>query len=244
MKTIVAIHQPNFFPWLGYFDKIARSDVFVLLDNVYFPKTGGTWGNRVKLIVSGKEQWITIPIVRSYHGQRRINEMKINNSLDWRARILKTIQLNYGSFPYFKEVIPIVETLINNPTDNLADFNITAIRTLARKLGILTDKFILGSALKIDNGGNNLLIEITKAVGGTTYMCGGGAEGYQDDVLIETSGLNLVYQDFEHPIYIQKHSKTFIPGLSIIDALFNLGMEGVACLVLDKQYETSATTKQ
>jgi len=65
---VVAIHQPNFLPWLGYFDKLARADTFVLLDSVQFPKRNGTWMNRVKLLVGGEPGWITVPIVRAYHG--------------------------------------------------------------------------------------------------------------------------------------------------------------------------------
>ena len=75
MNRVVAIHQPNFFPWLGYFDKIARSDVFIFLDDVQFPKTGGVWSNRVKILIGGEARWSTAPIDRSFTGTRKICEM-------------------------------------------------------------------------------------------------------------------------------------------------------------------------
>ena len=69
-QRLVAIHQPNFLPWLGYFDKLARADVFILLDTVQFPKKAGSWMNRARLLVGGEPSWITVPVVRSYHGLR------------------------------------------------------------------------------------------------------------------------------------------------------------------------------
>ena len=84
---IVAIHQPNFFPWLGFFDKIARADVFCLLDNVQFPKTGGTWINRVQLWINGKAAWATAPVDRSYSGVRRIREMQARRGTVARAAL-------------------------------------------------------------------------------------------------------------------------------------------------------------
>ena len=98
---IVAIHQPNFFPWLGFFNKIVKSDYFVLLDDVQMPKKGGTWTNRVPLIISGKKNWLTIPIDRSYSGTMPINKVKIKNELNWRDKMLKTLYISYKKHPYF-----------------------------------------------------------------------------------------------------------------------------------------------
>src|SRR3989304_9812833 len=100
MEVIVAIHQPNFFPWLGYFNKIVRADLFLVMDNAQFPKKGGTWCNRVKLLIGGKADWMTMPVVRSYPGVRLIKDMKIDNAMPWRAKLLKTIQNNYSRAPF------------------------------------------------------------------------------------------------------------------------------------------------
>ena len=89
VATLVAIHQPNFLPWLGYFDKIARADVFVMLDSVQFAKTGGTWSNRVQMLVGGQATWLTMPIVRSYHGVRTYRQMEIDEEQSWRKKLLE-----------------------------------------------------------------------------------------------------------------------------------------------------------
>lgn len=222
-QIIVAIHQPNFFPWLGYFDKIARSDMMILLDNVQFPKTGGTWTNRVKLAVNGAPAWVTLPITRNYSGTRLISEMRINETTDWRRKLLKTIQTNYGKAPYFKKTQPLVEHLIMNPTESVAEYNISAIRSICAMIGINPEKLVIGSTVNAEGTATDLLINMTRAVGGTAYMCGGGAGGYQEDEKFAEAGVKLLYQDYSHPGYLQTGSNDFIMGLSIIDALMHLG---------------------
>ena len=101
---IVAIHQPNFFPWLGYFDKIARSDVFVILDDVQFPKKGGSFSNRVKLLISAEGRWITAPIVRNYSGVRNINAMEFCSDSPWRKKIHRTVEQSYKKTPFFDDI--------------------------------------------------------------------------------------------------------------------------------------------
>jgi hypothetical protein len=226
----VAIHQPNFLPWLGFFDKIHRSDVFVVMDNAQFSKTGGTWTNRVQLIVNKRPAWITAPIVRAYHGLRTVREMEINDSQPWRAKLLRTIEMSYGRAPHFSEIAPVVRGLIEQPTTDLAEYNLTAIRTLCARLQ-LTTPIVIGSSLAVEGRATDQLISMVTAIGGTAYLAGGGASGYQDDEHFSEQGVELVYQDFLHPVYPQFNSDSFIPGLSIVDALMNCGFEGVRGLL-------------
>jgi hypothetical protein len=228
---IVAIHQPNFFPWLGYFNKINKADVFILLDNVQFSKTGGTWTNRVKIVMNDQAQWLTMPIIRNYHGLRLIKDMEINNLTDWRAKMLKTIEQNYRHRPYFKEEWDYLQTLINYDTENLCKYNIHAIHSLAGHLGLDVSKLVIGSTLNGAGKATDLLIAMTSAVGGTAYLCGGGAESYQENEKFALAGIELIYQNFKHPEYSQGETKKFIPGLSIIDVLFNCGLEATTKLV-------------
>ncbi|MEK7448140.1 MAG: WbqC family protein [Planctomycetota bacterium] len=231
---IAAIHQPNFFPWLGYFDKINKADVFILLDNVQFPKTGGTWMNRVKIITNSEAQWLTAPIIRNYHGLRLIKDMEINNLTDWREKMLKTIEQNYGQCPFFKEERDYLQALINYDANNLCEYNIHAIRSLAERLGLKIPKLIIASTLKAEGEATDLLISLTRAVGGIAYLCGGGADGYQEDEKFAEAGIELVYQNFKHPVYLQANTKEFIAGLSIIDVLFNCGFEKARDLICSK----------
>lgn len=231
-SKIVAIHQPNFFPWLGYFNKLARADVFIVLDNVQFPKTGGTWMNRVRLLVNGEPDWISMPMVRSYHGTRQIHEMKINNNISWRKKLLKTIDLSYGHAPLHHEVLPLFRKLIENPTDNLQEFNLTALQAMGTAIGLDWGKVILGSALEVNGEATDLLIAMVRAVGGTAYLCGGGAGAYQEDEKFAAAGIQLIYQGFEHPTYSQADNVRFCAGLSIIDVAMNCGFDGARQLVV------------
>ncbi len=229
---IVAIHQPNFFPWLGFFDKIARADVFVLMDNVQFPKKGGTWTNRAKLLIGGKAKWVTAPINRKYHGVRMINEMKLSNEITWRDKIFKTIQANYGKATFYGKTHSELLNLINNPTGKLCEYNIKTIFTLSRNIGLDVSKIVFASSLEVKGSATDLIISIVRAVGGASYMAGGGADGYQEDEKFAAAGIELIYQNYQHPVYAQFNSTEFVPGLSIVDALMNLGPKGVGDLLL------------
>jgi WbqC-like protein family len=226
--STVAIHQPNFFPWLGYFDKIVRADAFVLLDHVQFQKTGGTWTNRVKLLVGGQARWITAPVVRIYHGVRRTDEMTFHEAIPWRIKMLKTLAANYRRAKYYDECMTLLEPLILHKDARAAEYNIHAIGTIIAAFGMDRTRLLRSSEMAVSGQGSELLLAITIAAGGTTYLCGGGATGYQDDGLFAERGVALVYQDFRHPKYpqVEKDSTNFVAGLSIIDALMNCGITG------------------
>jgi WbqC-like protein family len=228
-ERLVAIHQPNFFPWLGYFHKLSRADVFVVLDDVQFPKKGGTWVNRVRLLVNEKPSWVTAPVVRSYHGVREIREMRIDEQTPWRRKLLSTLQASYGRAPHNDEVMPLLTELIANPTDKLAEYNRASIVALARVLGLET-QMVLSSSLGTTGRATRRLIQLVKAVGGTGYLSGGGAAGYQEDEWFAGAGLTLVTQEFEPPSYPQLADDP-VAGLSVIDALFNCGFEGTRRLI-------------
>jgi hypothetical protein len=231
MHKLVAIHQPNFFPWLGYFDKIARSDVFILLDHVQLQKTGGTWSNRVKLLQGGEARWVTAPILRQFHGVLAVGEMAFQPDGLWREKFIKSLVANYARAPYFRDVMDFLEPLIRNPEGNIARYNGRAIKAIAQYLGLPIEKFRWSSEMVVDGRASEMLISLTRAVGGNAYMCGGGAEGYQDDSTFAAAGVGLIYQNFQHPVYPQMGSKVFVPGLSVIDALMNIGVVGVRAVL-------------
>lgn len=225
---IVAIHQPNFFPWLGYFDKMARSDVFVFLDHVQFPKTGGVWSNRVKLLIAGAPRWVTAPIRRDFGGVAAVNEIEWDDRQPWRVKFLKSLAINYSRAPYFQETMAVIAPLIESPISNLSRFNIHAIKSLAEHIGVGNHHTRLSSELKPQGAASDLLIDITQKVGGAAYMCGGGASGYQEDDAFDRAGIGLVYQNYSQTKYQQVGNAEFAGGLSIIDALMNIGQSSVS----------------
>ncbi len=228
---VVAIHQPNFFPWLGYFDKLARSDVFVLLDHVQFPKTGGIWSNRVKLAVGGEARWITAPIVRSVHGVRRYDEVEFQPGQPWREKFVKSLSANYAKAPFYRASMEWIEPTILNPEPLLARYNRNAISQIADHIGLRTAHIQSSNELPVQGHATDLLVGLTRAVAADSYLCGGGAEGYQDDDAFASAGITLCYQSFQHPTYPQGRMETFLSGLSILDALMHCGAAGVRDLL-------------
>jgi WbqC-like protein family len=225
---LVAIHQPNFFPWLGYFDKIRRADVFIFLDAADYPRSGsggmGSWCNRVRLNVQGQARWVTCPVQKLPLGSP-ISEAAIDDGQPWRDKLLRTLQANYARAPRFAEAMALLRPLILSGEGNLASFNIAAITTIAAHLGAAS-RFVRQSDLAGEGRSTALLVSLVKAAGGTAYLAGGGAGGYQDDALFERGGVKLVYQDFKPEPY--GDSEKFIPGLSVIDGLMHGDVLGSA----------------
>jgi len=230
-RRVVAIHQPNFFPWLGYFDKLVRADVFVVLDHVQYPKSEGNWSNRVKLAVNGRADWFTMPVVRAYEGFRRIDEMQIDNAAPWRRKLLQLLRTNYGKAPAFDTVFPVVEPWIERQADRLSDYNLHAIASICERLGLRSSHIVRSSSLDVHGTKTDLLVSIVKAVGGTRYLSGDGSARYQDDAVFMAAGIDVAYQRFVHPIYPQRRMPEFVPGLSVLDVLFHCGFDGGAKLL-------------
>lgn len=229
----VAIHQPNFFPWLGYFDKIARADVFIVLDDVQFEKSGsGTWSNRVRLMVAGQPAWVTMPIRRDYHGVRDVKDMQIDNGQPWREKLLKTLKASYARARHCAETVDLIEPWVRNSTDSLAEYNITAITSMRVALNLPARSFTRSSSLDVTSTATDRLIDLVKAVGGSVYLAGGGAAGYQEDERFAAAGLQLRYQRFAHPVYVQRPHAEFVPGLSCLDAMFHCGAAGAGEMLI------------
>ena len=230
-RKVVAIHQPNFFPWLGLFDKVVRSDVFVVLDHVQYPKSEGTWSNRVRLAVDGEARWTTMPVERDYSGVRRIDEMRIDNASPWRRKLLQLLRTNYGRAFAFKDTFPVIESWIENPAPLLADYNVDNITAICGRLGLNSSHLVRSSTLAVTGARTELLVNIVKTVGADTYLSGDGSAGYQDDDVFMSAGIEVVYQRFVHPVYPQRGTPQFMPGLSILDAIFHCGFAGAAQLL-------------
>ncbi|MDP1571624.1 MAG: WbqC family protein [Vicinamibacterales bacterium] len=218
------MHQPNVFPWLGYFNKIARSDVFIVLDHVQFPKSRpGSWTNRVQLAVNGAPHWVTVPVSRAFEGVRRIDEIRIDDSTPWRRKLLQLLRSSYGRAGHFPEVFPVVESCVMDGAPLLADYNLGAITAIAARIGVPTAHCVRSSTLGVEGAKTDLLVSLVRRVGGTAYLAGGGAGGYQDDGCFQAAGIDVQYQDYTPAPYPQRGRDTFLPGLSVLDALFHCG---------------------
>ncbi|GGE41591.1 hypothetical protein GCM10011391_20440 [Pullulanibacillus camelliae] len=227
-EKTVGIHQPNFFPWLGYFHKMAASDTFILLDDVAIPKTGGSYVNRVKMLVQGSPQWMTCPVVRETKG--RINAVKIDERKKWRQKLANTLTLNYKKTPFFEETMEWLEPLLFFPTEHLSELNSHAIQAIAELLEISCD-IRFQSQIGSTKESTELLIDLVKKVGGHRYLSGMGGANYQNPERFTSSGLILAYQNFTSPAYPQYRNKQFVPGLSLLDSCFNIGLKATQQIV-------------
>ncbi|MBN8981881.1 MAG: WbqC family protein [Rhizobiales bacterium] len=228
--TVVAIHQPNFLPWLGFFDKLARADKFVILDSVPLQLTGGNYTNRVRMIVNGVPAWITMPLRRGHDARNRIDQAEVVDEPKWRRKIRSTIAQSYAKAKFFDLAMGIVDRMLDLRTASLADINMTGIVAVAEVLGLSPAKIVRSSALSAGGHSNELLANLVTAVGGDTYLAGHGAGGYQDDDVFASRGIAVKYQDYAPPTYPQIGNGEFIPGMSAIDALMNCG-QGAAKLI-------------
>ena len=218
--VIISIHQPNFCPWLGYFSKILRSDLFILLDHVEYNKNG--WTNRVRIKTPQGTQWLTVPALRGSSHQS-IRETEINPTVKWNHKNVKSLEANYGRALYFKEIFPQIEVILNEPVCGLSDLNVHLLEHLLQVVGIETP-LVRSSQLNHHGNATDMLVSLVDSAGGSTYLSGDGAE-YQEDHKFEVRGISLETSKFNHPEYPQLWGG-FAPGLSVLDPLFNLGAEG------------------
>lgn len=220
---LVAIHQPEHMPWLGFFEKLLRADVFVLLDDVQFSK--GDFQNRNRVKGQGGAQWLTVPVAQRL-GQK-INEVEVAGDA-WRAKHWKTLRSCYARAAHFEEFAARFEELYARPWAKLSGLNVEAIRLLARAFGV-EKEFVLSSTLGVVGHRSELVLNICKAVGASRYYSGSVGVTYLDAEAFRREGVEIVVQKFEHPVYEQLFMKEqgFIPNLSAVDLLFNCGAEGL-----------------
>lgn len=230
-KIIVGIHQPNFLPWLGYFYKMAKCDIFVLLDNVQYTKNSFINRNRIK--TPQGELWLTVPVrVKGRFGQL-IKDVEIDNTANWRKKHLGTLEANYKKAKFFEQIFSSLKAAYYADNyGNLCEFNIRLLKLI---LSILKLEKRLVRASELDVGGEStqLLISIVKEVGGNVYLSGFGGAKYQEEELFKKAGITLAFYDFKHPVYPQLWSD-FIPNLSVIDLLFNAGPESLNIILHNK----------
>ena len=229
MINRIAILQPSYIPWLGYFDQINRVDTFIFYDDVLYTKND--WRNRNKIKTSQGATWLTIPV--DIHN-RLTNHLLIKDAPladeDILKKHLKAIELNYKKAPFFKEFFPILTLLFSEQYIFLSDVNISIIKAISDFLGIKKINFLKSSDLDIVNENpTDRLIDICKNLKATHYLTGNSAKNYLDEKLFAENGIILEYQEYKHPIYKQLWGD-FIPYLSVIDLIFNEGYNSLKIL--------------
>lgn len=218
---VVGIHQPNFVPWLGYFFKLARVDLFVFFDNVQYSRKSFTSRNRIK--TQSGPQWLTVPVRTKGRFFQAILDVEINWDNDWRRKHLNTLRINYGRAPFFDEVFAILESqyLSIGGTTRLCEFNISLIQALCAYLG-LKPAFVRARDLKATGNGNELVLNICKELRASTYVTSSKAVNCEDALKFREIGIQLEYSTFKSRPYGQLWGD-FVENLSVVDALMNCG---------------------
>tara|TARA_B100001013_G_scaffold302436_1_gene204272 strand:+ start:257 stop:961 length:705 start_codon:yes stop_codon:yes gene_type:complete len=215
---IVAIHQPEYLPWLGFFKKMMNVELFVFLDDVQFRKKG--WQNRNRIRINDGTTLLSIPV--HTHSYPKINEVTIDNEKNWSIRHKKSILYNYAKAPYFDEIKDFIESIFEKKFQYLVDLNTEIIKFIMNELEIKS-KIVFSSELEISKKGSDRVLDICKAVGADHYITGTfWAESNLRVEEFKKSNIDVEFQKFQHPIYKQIHGE-FIPEMSIIDLLFNEG---------------------
>ncbi len=222
---IVAIHQPQYIPWLGYFHKIECCDIFCLLDTVQYKKN--EYQNRNRIKTSEGWQWLTVPV--TYRFPERIEEVEISPGAPWTRKHLEALRTCYRKAPYFEYVMDRFITFLNHDWRRLVDANAACLQALLECLG-LQRPVVLASSLPVQTAHPTLrLIEIVRHLGGDAYLSGKDGARYMDTSLFAEQGIELFFQDFRHPLYPQLYGD-FLPCMSILDLLFNCGPESLSII--------------
>ena len=222
---IISVHQPQYLPWLGYFDKIDKSDAFVFLDCVQYKHR--EFQNRNKIRVREGWLWLSAPVIYKGHSRERIDRILIDNGSDWQRKHWGSLKSAYSAAPFFKEHSAFFEESYSRKWERLSELNIHIIKYILEYLTIDTPLYY-ESQIGTTREATERIIELCQKLQADTYLSGAGGKEYLEEAKFARAGIKLEYQHFVHPEYRQQFAKQetdFLPYMSIIDLLFNEGQE-------------------
>lgn len=232
----VVIHQPDFLPWLGFFDRLAHADLWIVLDHVQFTSgAADSWIHRDKILSTTGPRWLTTGVVKAPLGTS-INDMRLDPDPRWRLRHLRQVREAYRKSAWFAHYYQEVESLYNKDADSMVDFNLRGIDWLCRCLGIKCNA-IRSSQLEPEGRANKMLVSLLQRVNARTYLSGDGARDYFEEKPFRENGIEVEWQQYQVPVYPQGKRDKFVSGLSALDALFWVGPAAA------RWFQASAQTK-
>ena len=225
----IAIHQPEFMPWAGFFHKMGNVDCYVVFDHVQFKKR--YFENRNKIKNGDEAIWVSLPVISKGRYLQPINEVEVDNSSPWQRKLWEKIRHSYGKARCYSEYSDEVQKIIiGNKYEKLFDFNIVFIEWFRKVLDIKTP-IVFSSTLGVGSyTASDLILEICRRMGASRYLCGPSGKDYLCIEDFRRSGVEIEWQDFKHPVYQQK-GREFIPYLSTIDMVFNCGFQSKEILL-------------
>lgn len=221
--------QPSFLPWAGYFNLIANSEYFIFLTDAEFSK--GSWHNRNQVLIQGKKSWITCPIERGgLHSA--LDSIQLKPSNQWRAKMIKTLMLNYAKAPFLNQLTFIFD-IINDSCDlSLVELNIHLIKRISEELSLNT-KFSESRQLNVNLDRSKKLEALILNKSCSTYLSPIGSKEYLlEDGVLPSSTIKVTFQEYTPNKYTQIKSQEFVSHLSIFDVIANLGMSETTNYIL------------
>jgi hypothetical protein len=223
----IGILQPGYLPWLGFFEQIHKSDVFVIYDDVQYDKDG--WRNRNRIKTANGIQLLTVPVLLKFEQHPLIKNVMIDSTANWRKKHLSTIRQSYSKAPFFKKYEGIFEDAYSRSWDRLVDIDMHLILKLAESLGIDTNKIVRSSSLNFTGDRIERLINICSHLGADTFYEGASGRNYIEPEVFLSHGIKVEFQDYKHPTYNQLYG-SFVPYLSVVDLLFNCGEKSLSII--------------
>lgn len=217
----MVIHQPDFAPYLGFFHRFLHADLYIALDHVQFVSSSRSWTNRDKIKTEQGEKWLTVGVKKATR-DTSINHIQLSVDVDWRSANLFLLDHNYRKAPYFNELMPVLRKLYSEQFSVLHDFNMASIEMLMELLDVRIP-WVWSSSLQPVGYKNAMLVDLLEKVSASHYLSGRGARNYFDPEPFATAGIEVIWQEFSHPVYAQQFGE-FMPNMSALDLLFNHGI--------------------
>lgn len=217
MNLIMSAHQPAYLPWLGYFDKIKRSDIFIFLDTVQYEKNSFT--NRNKIKSANGPIWLSVPVIKTDHFNKIMSEMPLDKNYKWQKKHLIAIQMAYSRAPNFKRIYPQLQELYAKDYENIVDVTWDHLQFWLKILQINT-KIVKSSHLNVTSKKSDFVFDLCTAVGADQYISGAMGINYLDTDRFTKSGIQIEFQEYRHPVYPQLYGE-FIPNMGVVDFVMN-----------------------
>jgi hypothetical protein len=217
---ILSGHAPSYLPWLGQFEKIARSDLYVLHDTAQYEKKGFMNRNRIKTPQGA--MWLTVPVDLDGYLEKELRAIEVQERLGWRERHWRSICYNYGRAPYFDLYAERLEALYARPWRTLVEVNVALLRWVMAELGIATPLLLTSELPGLEGAKSDFVLSVCRRLGADAYYCGLQGREYLREEDFRAHGIAVVYQRWRHPVYPQRFG-AFRANLAAVDLLFNCG---------------------
>ncbi|MCJ7656090.1 MAG: WbqC family protein [Dehalococcoidia bacterium] len=227
MKILTA-HQPVYLPWLGLFHKIALSDTYVFLDTAQYLKKD--WNNRNKIKTAQGWIWLTIPVITKGKREQTLQEVRIDNQVNWKRKHWQSIRVNYSKAPYFHRYADFFQGIYQREWDYLNDLNEVILRFLLNELGIKVNFIKASTELELEGRKSDLVLDMCLKLNANVYIFGALGKNYAEVNKFDKHGISVLFQDYQHPEYSQQFG-AFEPYMSVIDLLFNHGDDSLEIIM-------------